>query len=80
MSEFYGDGSGLPEMHPDPIINRDVIIAALCAKLDTARIALGRALDMNVVTPAATSMKEAMRHAIKETHPDSIGELHPNHG
>lgn len=80
MNEFYGDGTALPEMHPDPITNRDVLIAALCAKLDTARAALGRAMDMNVITPAAVSMKSAVRHALDETHPATIGEQHCNHG
>lgn len=80
MNEFYGTGTALPEMHPDPIINRDILIETLCAKLDAARIGLGRALEMNVVTPAAASMKAAVRYALSETHPNTVGEIHPNCG
>lgn len=80
MSEFYGDGTALPEMHPDPIINRDVIIAALCANLDQARVVLGRVVEMDFITDKGLSLKAAARHAIKETSPAGIGEQHPNVG
>ena len=79
-NQFYGDGSNLPEMHPDPIISKDILISALCAKLDSARVGLAAALQMNVVTPAALSMKNTVRWAMSETDPQTIGEAHANCG
>ena len=80
MNEFYNNGESLPVMHPDPEVNSAVLIAALCAKLDTARRGLAQALQMNVITPAAVSMKSSVRWALDETHPGTIGESHPNCG
>lgn len=78
--EFFGDGSNLPEIHPDTNINSGIIIGELCAKLDIARQALARALEMNVVTPAAVAMKRQVRWALGETSPQTIGEQHTNCG
>lgn len=80
IAEFYGSGEHLPVMHPDAEINKDVLIAELCAKVDTARQALGMALEMNVVTPAAQAMKSHIRWAMDETHPKTLHERHPNCG
>ena len=63
LTNFYGTGEGLPEMHPDPSINHELLMQALCTKLDTARQAMARALEMNVVTPAAIAMKDHLRWA-----------------
>jgi len=79
-NRVYGDGAWLPVLNPDPMINSQIIIADLCAKLDAARIGLSAALEMNVVTPAALSMKNKVRWAMSETEPTTIGEVHPNCG
>jgi hypothetical protein len=80
LDDYYGDGSGIPQLHPDPAINSAELITALCTKLDTAREALTRVLDMNVVTPAAQSMKQHVRWALNETHPTALSEQHRNCG
>jgi hypothetical protein len=79
-NESWGDGTELPNLHPDLEINQNILISELCAKLDTARQALNRALEMNVVTPAALAMKSHIRWALAETHPKTINEQHPNCG
>ncbi len=79
-NDIYGDGTNLPRMHPEAAINNELVIADLCAKLDTARAALNRALEMNVVTPAAVSMKNHIRWALSETHPNTLNEVHHNCG
>lgn len=73
-NEFYGDGAGLPELHPDQLINQQVLVGDLCAKLDVARRALAGALEMNVVTPAAISMKRNLRWALNETAPTTLSD------
>jgi len=80
ISEFYGNGKNLPTQHPDPEINNEVLIADLCGKLDTARMALGRVLEINVITPAAVAIKNHARHALDETHPRTLHEIHNNCG
>lgn len=80
ISEFYGNGESLPELHPNTEINQGILIDGLCAKLDIAREALGKAMEMNVVTPAAVAMKDQIRWALNETHPKTFHEQHPNHG
>lgn len=80
ISEFYGAGTDLPAIHPDPVTNKDILIGELCAKLDVARMALARVLDMHVVTPAAVAMKHNVRWALDETHPKSLHERHQNCG
>lgn len=80
MSEFYGNGEDLPLIHPDGETNKEILIGELCSKLDVARLALGRALEMSVVTPAAVAMKNQVRWALDETHPKTLAEQHPNHG
>lgn len=78
--EFYGDGTELPEIHPDSETNKEILIETLCARLDTARTALAQALEMNVVTPAAVAMKKNVRFALDATHPKTLHERHPNCG
>ena len=80
IGEFYLNGEALPAIHPDKQINNEILIGELCAKLDTARQALGQALGMNVVTPAAVAMKNNLRWALDETHPKTLYEQHNNHG
>ncbi len=80
ISEFYGNGETLPAWHSDADTNKEILIGELCAKLDTARLALGRVLEMNVVTPAAVAMKNHVRWALDETHPKTLQEQHPNCG
>lgn len=77
---MYFNGEYLPQLHPDAAMNKDILIGALCTKLDAARIALERVLDMNVVTPAGLAMKANARWALKETDPASLAEAHNNHG
>lgn len=77
-SERYGIGHDLPEFHPDPQMNADLQIELLCAHLDLARQTLVRVLDMNVVTPAALSMKDSVRFALSETSPKYFG-THSHH-
>lgn len=72
-SERYGTGHDLPEFHPDPQMNADLQIELLCAHLDLARQTLVRVLDMNVVTPAALSMKDSVRFTLSETSPKHFG-------
>lgn len=79
-SEFYGNGSELPKIHPDPLINANLLIEELCDKLDAARLALGHANQMIVITPAAVAMKNKIAWALLETDPKTIGEQHPNCG
>ena len=79
MTDFYSNCQ-LPELHPDPVINNEMLIDILRANLDTARRGLSFALAMNVVTPAAITMKQNVRWALDETHPHRIGEQHNNHG
>lgn len=80
LSEFYGNGTTLPVIHPDSAINQGILIGELCAKLDTARIALAKALEMNVITPAAVPMKHHVRWALDETHPNTLHEQHRHCG
>lgn len=80
MNEFYNSGADLPVIHPDQNINKDILIEVLCTKLDIARTALGCAAGMNVVTPAAQSMKRQVIWALDETHPARLTETHNNHG
>ena len=79
-NEFYKDGTQLPTLHPDAEINNEILIGDLCVKLDIARQALGRALEMNVVTPSAVAMKNHIRWALDETHPTTLNEPHNNCG
>lgn len=72
MTELYGNGTNLPEIHPDPTTNRDVLIQALCAKLDTARQALGRALELDLASPKGQACKAHIRWALDETSPQTI--------
>lgn len=68
--ERYGNGENLPELHPDPLTNANLLIELLCAHLDHTRVALTRVLDMNVVTSAGSSMKDAVRCTLGETSPE----------
>lgn len=79
MTDLYSNCQ-FPELHPDPVINNEILIEILRANLDIARCALSVALAMNVVTPAAIAMKQNVRWALDETHPSRIGEQHNNHG
>jgi hypothetical protein len=80
VSDHYLDGTSLPRLHPDDAINSSELIAALCAKLDTARDTLTKVLDMNVVSPAGLAMKRDVRWALTETHPNTLHEEHANCG
>lgn len=62
----------LPVLHPDKEINSELLIEALCNKLNTARQGCLHALEMNVVTPAAVAMKNNVRYALKESAPESL--------
>jgi len=79
-NNFYGNGDLLPRIHPDASINNEILLGEVCAKLDTARKVLERVLEMNVVSPAAVSMKNNVRWALNETHPRTLTEKHNNHG
>jgi len=70
----------LPQLHPDPLINAQVLVEALCARLNTTRIGLEQALSMNVVTPAALAMKNNVRYALAESDPGTLDEQHANCG
>lgn len=70
--DVYGDGTGLPQIHPDPQINKELLILALCARLDAVRQALTKTVQMNVVTPAAIAMKAVLIQALQDTHPGSL--------
>lgn len=69
-AEKYGNGEKLPTLHPDRLTNANLQIELLCAHLDLARGTLNRVLTMNVVTPAAISMKDAVRCTLGETSPE----------
>lgn len=69
ISDFYGDGTNLPVLHPDPIINRDVIISDLCAKLDTARKVLSQVDHLQLIEPRNQEIRANARWALDETHP-----------
>ena len=79
-SEFYGDGTALPELHPDRETNLEILVTELSARLDTARTALGKVLDLQVITANGTRVKDAARYALKETDPRNLGDMHPNCG
>lgn len=76
----YNDGSQIPEQHPDPQINSEVVISALSAKLDLCRTALDRGLSLGLSTPKGESFKSAARHALREAAPETFAEDHPNCG
>lgn len=69
IGDFYGNGSALCAMHPDASTNAEIIIAALCARLDTARQALAEAAAMQVVNPALQRVKANAAWAMDETQP-----------
>ncbi len=79
-SEFYGNGEDLPMIHPDPETNKEILIADLCAKLDTARRVLAKVSAMQVVTPVLVRLKHDAVWALSETDPRTLNEQHPNHG
>lgn len=79
-NEFYGNGDQLPAIHPDSETNKEILIAALCAHLDTARKVLGKVSAMQVVTPELVRLKHDAIWALSETDPRTLSEQHPNHG
>lgn len=79
-TEFYGTGEHLPVLHPDETINLELQVQALCAQLDTARVAIGGALEMNVITPALLKVKDNLRWALEATAPKNFNAPHNNHG
>lgn len=80
IGEFYGDGTGLPAIHPDKTTNSEILIGALCASLDTALQVLGKVSGMQVVTPALVALRHDVLWALDATHPKTLHEQHPNHG
>ena len=80
QTEFYGNGTNLPQIHPDVEISKEILIETLCAKLDTARKVLAKVSAMQVVTPALVQLKHDAVWALSETDPRTIDEQHPNHG
>ncbi len=70
----------LPVLHPDPLINAQVLVESLCARLNAARIGLEHALSMNVVTPVAVAMKKNVRYALSDSDPSTLNEQHCNCG
>ncbi|MRR56552.1 MAG: hypothetical protein EG822_19020 [Deltaproteobacteria bacterium] len=80
ISEFYGNGTELPELHPDPETNRELQIEYLCAQLDVARLTLGKISGMQVVTPRLVQLRHDVLWALDATHPKVMHEQHPNCG
>ncbi|MUV13531.1 hypothetical protein [Noviluteimonas gilva] len=72
MSDFYGDGSSLPKLHDDPLTNAEILIGALCARLDVARQALADAAAMQVVQPPLVRVKQNAAWAVSETDPARV--------
>lgn len=70
--DFYGNGSELPTLHPDPLTNAEILIQSLCARLDTARQALADAAAMQVVQPALQKIKANAAWAMSETAPSRV--------
>ncbi len=79
-TEFYGNGDSLPEMHPDSETDREIIIAALSARLDIARTILGKVSAMQVVTPELVQLKREAVWALSETDPRTLCDTHHNNG
>lgn len=69
---YYGDGSGIPMLHPDPATNTEIVIQSLCARLDVARQALAGAAAMQVVQPALSKIKSNAAWAMSETNPGRV--------
>lgn len=80
MSDFYNDGSELPQIHPDASINKDILIGELCAKLDTARKVINECTYLQLIEPANQRIKGLCNWALDETHPRTLSEKHPNVG
>jgi hypothetical protein len=60
------------DIHPDPLIAREVVVDLLAGLLYEARAAMTRALDYNAVTPNGISIKNTLRHALESTSEDAI--------
>lgn len=71
-NEMYGNGSGLPELHEDPITNREIQVQALCSRLDIARQVLGEVSSMQVVEPKLQRLKANAVWALDETSPTRV--------
>lgn len=81
VSEFYGDGSDLPEIHPNREINYSILVGELCAKLDTCRKVMAQVVnEVDLVTPNGLRVKDNVRWALNESHPKTLHENHPNCG
>lgn len=72
MSDFYGNGTDLPTMHPDHVIDLELKVQFLCGALDTARRALAPAAAMQVVTPGLDEIKHNAAWAMRETQPEAV--------
>lgn len=59
----------LPVLHDDPATNAEILIQALCDRLDTARRALADAAAMQVVQPTLSQIKANAAWAMNETDP-----------
>ena len=78
--ESYGDGSKLPEIHPDPTMNKDILIGELCARLGTARDVLKLVLEPGTVSDTYQIYMDNVHWALEETHPKTLLERHNNIG
>ena len=59
----------LPVLHDDPATNAEILIQALCDRLDTTRRALADAAAMQVVQPTLSQIKANAAWAMNETDP-----------
>jgi hypothetical protein len=60
------------DIHPDPLIAREVAIDCLLGVITEARAAIVRGLDYNAVTPNGVSIKNTLRNALARTSGEDI--------
>lgn len=72
--------TALPEVHPDPLINAQLLVEELCGKVNTASQACDRVLDLDLVTPRGLAAGSHARHALAESDPATLSEQHCNCG